>query len=99
MTPQEIDALLASIPPSEIASRECKHATYSVSRSGEPHDMLSIKEYVTLKDGRRFPTMRFVKDYKRPYWVTKPHFRTHPDKIEFEKLERVDMFKSTQVRL
>ena len=83
-----------------IVSRECKHASYSVDRTfSEPSDMLSIKEYLTLDNNIRIPNMTFKKDYERPYWVTKKHLRTHPDKIEFESLDNLDMFRSTQIKL
>lgn len=98
-SPEEIDQIIRAAGKDAIVSRECKHATYSTHRDGQTSDMLTIKEYVTLKDGRRLPTLRFAKDYKRPYWVTKPHFRDHPDKIEFEEMSRLDMFRSTQIEL
>lgn len=99
MTRKDLELIWSTIKPDDIVSRECKHATYSAHRDGEPHDMLTVKEYLTLKDGRRIPRVITVKDYKRPYWVTKPHFRDHTDKIQFEDISRVDMFKSTQINL
>lgn len=98
-SPQDIDAFLRTLPKERIVSRECKHATYSTSRDGNPNDMLTAKVYVTLDDGTRLPTLRCVEDYERPYWITKQHNRTHPDKIQFEDLDRVDRYKSTQINL
>lgn len=98
-SPEEIEAYIASLPPDAILTRECKHATYSVHRDGELRDMLSIKEWITLTDGTRWPRMRFVENYKRPYWLTKDFLRTHPDKIQFEDLARVDMHRIEQVKL
>lgn len=84
----------------QIVSRECKHATYSRDRTGQEFsDMLTVKEWITLDNGIRVPNIRLIKDYKRPYWVTKPPLRTHPEKVEFEDLKNVDMFKSTQIDL
>lgn len=97
--PADIDAFLRSLPKERIVSKECKHATYSRHRDNEPHDMLSIKEWWTLDDGTRWPTMRYKEDYERPFWVTKEHLRDHPDKIQFEDISRTDMFKSTQCNL
>lgn len=100
MNRKEADAIIASLQPGDIVARECKHITYTTSSGeGSRDDMLTIKEYLILKDGRRIPNIRLRKNYERPYWVTKPHFRTHPDKIQFEDLARVDMFKSTQMNL
>lgn len=99
LTPQEIDVHLAHIPKDQIVSRECKHATYVRHRGGDQQDCLVIKEWVTLSDGSRFPRIRMVENYKRPYWVTKEPFRTHPDKIQFEDLKRLDVFRVPQCKL
>lgn len=96
--PKEIDAFLRSIPKERIVSKECKHATYVTHRE-ELKDALIVKEWVTLDDGTRLPTIRVVEEFKRPYWVTKPHFRTHPDKIQFEDADKLDMFKVSQCQL
>ncbi len=83
-----------------ILSRECKHATYSKDRTNrEWSDMLTVKEWLTLDNGFRVPNIRLLKDYKRPYWVTKKALRNHPEKIEFEELKNLDMFRSTQIDL
>lgn len=97
-TPSEIDAFLKTVPKDQIVSRECKHATYSLSRDLQ-HDMLTVKEWVTLKDGSRYPTVRLFKDWKRPVWITKEPYRDHPDKIQFEDLKRVDLIKCRQMDL
>lgn len=99
MNRTEADAIIATLKPGDVVAKECKHVTYTTASDESNDDMLSIKEYLILADGRRIPNMRFEKNYKRPYWVTKPHFRTHPDKIQFEDLARVDMFRSTQRQL
>ena len=96
--PSEIDAFLRSIPKERIVSRECKHATYVTHRE-ELKDMLVVKEWITLDDGTRLPTLKLFENFKRPYWVTKPHLRTHPDKIQFEDLQNLDMFKIPQCQL
>lgn len=98
-TPAEIDLFLTHVPKERIVSRECKHATYVRHRGGEQSDALIIKEWVTLDDGMRLPRLRTVENYKRPYWVTKQPFRTHPDKIQFEELSRLDMFRVPQCKL
>lgn len=83
-----------------ITSRECKHATYSRDRSYQSDsDMLTVKEWITFSNGVRAPNVRLLKDYKRPYWVTKKPLRTHPEKIEFEDMKNLDMFRSTQSNL
>lgn len=98
-TAAEIDAYLRSLDPARVVSKECKHATYSRHRNGEMHDMLVVKEWWTLDDGTRLPSLRCVEDYKRPYWITKKHLRNHPDKIQFEDIANLEMFKIPQCQL
>lgn len=84
----------------KIVSRECKHATYSIDSKGRSdNDCLTVKEWIVLDNGIRFPNVRIVENYKRPYWVTKPALRDHPEKIEFEHMKNLDRFESTQIRL
>lgn len=100
MSPFEIDKLIREKGSDNITSRECKHAIYSVSNNpGYVHDALTVKEWITFKDGTRLPTVSVIKDYKRPYWVTKEPFRNHPDKIQFEDLKRVDKYSCRQLDL
>lgn len=88
--------LLKDIPKDQIVSRECKHATYSINPDFT-HDMLTVKEWVTLKSGERLPNLARYKDYKRPLWITKDGFRDHDEKIEFEELKRVDKIECRQL--
>ena len=84
----------------KVIARECKHGTYSVDRTfQENSDMLTVKEYLTLDSGVIIPNIRTIKDYKSPYWTTKKHLRTHPEKIEFEDLDNLDMHRSTRINL
>lgn len=98
-TAAEIDAFLRTVSKERIVARECKHATYATHRQGDLHDGLVVKEYITLDDGTRFPRLRIVEDYPRPYWVTKEHLRDHPDKIQFEDLDRLEMYRIPQCQL
>lgn len=96
--PRAIDRYIQSLKKEEIVSRECKHATYVTHRE-EMQDMLVVKEYVTTTSGLRLPSLKLYPNFERPYWVTKPHLRDHPDKIQFEDLANLDMFKSSQCQL
>lgn len=90
-------AIMAGVKPEDIVERECKHVTYVRSDPGQ--DALIAKLYLTLKDGRRIPHLAVIENYKRPYWLTKPHLRTHPQKIQYESLDNVDMFAINQANL
>jgi len=100
-TPQEIDAYLKTIPKERIVSKEIKHGTYTThADEGNYDDAIVAKMWVTLDTGERYPTLIIPENYKRPFWITKPAFRKNqPEKIQFEFLDRVDMFKSTQRNL
>lgn len=99
-TPQEIDAYLRTIPKERIVAKEIKHGTYTThSDEGNFNDAIVAKMWVTLDNGERYPTVVTTENYERPFWITKPHFRKHPEKIQFEHLDRVDKFKATQRNL
>lgn len=90
--------MLANISRDEIKGYECKHVNYVVDDE-EQNDLLVVKEQVHLKDGRIIPNVRFIENYKRDFYVTKPGFRNHDQKKEWEKISRLQRFTSTQVGL
>ena len=73
---------------------EAKNITYLSYRDvGE--DIHLVKE-VEYKDGAYTDRINVIKNFKRPYWVTKELYRTHTDKKEAEDLKKVDIFYSTE---
>lgn len=82
-----------------VKGYECKHALYFTANDGSPHDVVVVKEYKHYADGRREPNLRFLVDFKRPFWVTREMHRKHKDKKEWEKIERLQYFESTQIGL
>lgn len=78
---------------------ECKHVVYSTAADGSPHDLLTIKEVVHFEDGTTKPRLSFYGDYKRNFWVTKPIYRNHTDKKEWEYVKKCDVYSTTQVEL
>lgn len=102
LNPEKIQEYLRQVKYGalSVASRECKHATYSIDTVNRTDsDCLTVKEWITFSNGIRVPYVRIVKDYERPYWVTKKQLRNHPEKLEFEEIKNLDMFKSTQIKL
>lgn len=87
------------VPKEEIVGLECKHATYVRANDGSKDDLLVIKENIHTKDGRVIPHLEMVKNYKRPFWITKSGFRNHEQKKEWEDITRLDKFSTTQARL
>ena len=86
------------ISKDDILGYECRHATYTTS-SDKKHDCITIKEYIHLKDGRRFPNIRTVIDFKRPFWVTSKAAMNHKDHLEWDKIENLVKYESTQLEL
>ena len=79
-------------------TKECKLITYLSERDvGE--DIHIVKEININDDGTITDEIKIVKDFKRPFWVTKPAFRTYNDKKETEDLRKLDKFTSTQSKL
>lgn len=89
----------ASFSPEDIVGRECKHVTYIEAQDGSKDDLLAVKERLHLKDGRTVPNMRFIENYKRDFWVTKEGHRNHTDKLEWEDINKLQKFSSTQAKL
>lgn len=78
---------------------ECRFAVYCPPpEHGEP-DFHLVKEVVHEPDGTTRPNVRMLKNYKRPFWVTKRGAQNHKDKKEWEDIERLDRFESTQTEL
>jgi hypothetical protein len=80
-----------------IESIECRFATYSKSNEDSDYtDYHLVKEIVHYKDGTRKPNLRSILNYKRNFYVTKKGYQNHKDKKEWEYIDRVDEFKTTQ---
>lgn len=80
----------------EIKGYECKHAVYTESSVNPHDDLLLVKENIHYKDGRIQPNVRLIKNYKRPFWVTRQGNRDHNDKKECEDIRKVQEFTCTQ---
>ena len=61
-------------------------------------DVHIIKE-VEYKNGKYEDTIKIVKNFKRPFWVTKDAYQNHTGKKEAEDLSKVDRFLSTESQL
>jgi len=73
---------------------ECRNITY-LSKREVGEDIHIVQELITDEDGTR-DDIKIIKNFKRPYWVTKPIYRVHSDKKEEEDISKVDKFYSTQ---
>jgi hypothetical protein len=82
----------------EIVSRECKFVVH-IPADGIRPDMHYVKEILTYSDGTSKPNLRRIKDFKRPYYITKPPYQNHTDKKEAEELVKLNTYYSTQSNL
>jgi len=80
----------------EIIGKECKFVVHLPKISGQRPDTHVIKERLHYSDGTTRPNLKIIKNFKRPFWVTKEHYRKHKDKKEVEELERVNEHFSTE---
>lgn len=80
---------------SDIKGFHCQHAFYS-QRIDKQSDVLLVKEHVVLNDGTRHINLRLRFDEPRPFYITKPMFKNHTDKLEYTELSKVDYFESPQ---
>lgn len=88
----------AEIAKELIKGYECKHAVYRADRERK-NDIIFIKENIHLLDGTIVPNTRIIKNYKRPFWVTKTGYRNHEQKKTYEFINKTQKFESTQTRL
>lgn len=74
---------------------ECKHVQYALSLRGQS-DILFIKENIIDENGNSTPNTRILKDMKRDYYLTKPAYRNHNDKKDYEEVSKLQKFTCPQ---
>ena len=88
------------VPKENIKGLECKHAVYVNSNYPmSQDDMVVVKEVIHTKDGELVPNLRFFRNYKRPFYITRELHRNHTEKKEWEKLSRLQKFECQQNQL
>lgn len=88
-----------AIDKENIKAIECRFAVYCEPPEGSKDDLHLVKEIIHTNDGQVIPNIRFWKNYKRSFWVTKKAYQNHEDKKEWEHKSRVTEYKSTQSQL
>lgn len=83
----------------KIVAKECRFAIHIPSRSSDTPDLHLVKEVRHYEDGSREPYTAFIKNYQRPFAVTKESYRNHEQKKESESLDRLNTYKCTQSEL
>lgn len=80
----------------EIIGKECKFVVHLNKIKGEREDTHIVKEVIHHKDGTYEPRLRIIKNFKKPFWVTKPNYQDHNDKKEAEELDRTNKYHTTE---
>lgn len=83
----------------EIKGIECRFVTHVPTKSSDIPDFHLIKEHIHYTDGTSEPNLKFVRDFKRPYWVTRRNKQNHKDKKEWEKTENLLQYTCTESEL
>lgn len=80
----------------KIKSLECKFVTFIPSELGVRDDAHVVKEVVTYEDDTTSRRIRLIKNYQRPFYVTKEYYRNHKQKKESEDINKLNVYYSTQ---
>lgn len=83
----------------DIVSRECIFAFHIPQANTKYEDVHIVKERLYLKDGTKVPNLRFIKNYERPFWITKSNKQDHYEKKEYEDIDNLIELKSTESKL
>jgi len=80
----------------DIIGKECKFVLHLFKSKGEHPDTHIVKEVIHYKDGTTKPNLRIIKNFKKPFWITKPNYQNHKDKKEAEELDRTNKYYTTE---
>ena len=70
-----------------IKAKECRFAFHIPTRSKDFPDLHLVKEVIHYEDGTTEPNVRFVKGFKRSFWITQKKYRNHEQKKEREYMD------------
>jgi hypothetical protein len=82
-----------------ISARECRFVVHVPSYDPERPDLHIVKERLHYADGSTGVRLHYIKDYQRPFWVTKKAYRDHTQKKEWEQMDKLDSYHCTQSQL
>lgn len=81
----------------ELKYFECKTSRYFEPVNPENKgDVVLVKGVNHFTDGTSEKVLKPILDYKRSFYITKPAFRNHNEKKEWEKIDRLQKFSCIQ---
>ena len=85
-----------TIPPKAI---ECRFAVHCNLKNNSQDDLHFVKEIIHYENGETKPNFRKIKNFKRPIYVTKQGFRNHKQSKEWEDIDKLNLYETTQSNL
>jgi hypothetical protein len=82
--------------PEGVKGYQCKHAVYCPPPKGMRDDYHLAKVTIHKTDGSTEPAVIMHKNFKRPIWRTKKGYQNHQDPKEWEDINKLDRFETTQ---
>lgn len=79
-----------------ISGYECKFVTYIPPRGDRSDDYHIVKENIHYKSGEIKPNLRILKNYQRDFYVTKKAYQNHESKKDFESIEKLKKYTTSQ---
>lgn len=84
-----------------IVGKECKFVVHIPKREHDDPkldrpDLHMIKEVEFKKDGTKEISLKMVKDFKKPFYITKAHMQKHKQKKESEHIDNLNKFYATE---
>lgn len=83
----------------KLIGKACKHAYQSFHKYSRDHDLLSAKITEYYDDGSEESKLCFLEDFKRPFYIVLPKYRTFNDQRDYIELSKVKKYSSNQARL
>jgi len=82
----------------DIIEREARFVIHIPSKHGLP-DLHLVKENLHFQNGDTKPNLRWIRNFKRPFWIENINTRTYKQKKEIESLDRLMRYDCTQSEL
>lgn len=83
----------------QVIGKACKHAYQTFHRYNTDHDLLCAKVTEYFDDGTEESKLVWTEDFKRPFYIVLPKYRTFQDKRDYIELNKVKKFMSNQARI
>ena len=83
----------------KLVGKACKHAFLSFHKFNRDHDLMTAKITEYYDDNTEESKLVMFEDFKRPFYVVLPKYRTFQDKRDYIEISKTKKFMSNQARL